>query len=240
MSEKIEVILVDLGSTTIKSAEVVAGEIVNRNKWQGVEELHAKYSQSPFVVSSVRKNLSDLRRVFNKKTDIILDHTCRIPIELDYDTPETLGPDRIALAVGAYHLFPNEDNLVIDVGTCVTFDVIDRKGIFRGGTIAPGLTMRMKAMAEMTKSLPDISGEWQSIKSQRYGKTTKESLLNGSFGGLINEINGMIEAVKKDFASINIILTGGDANFFDSRLKAHIFAGSKIVEIGLYRIWKYQ
>lgn len=240
MSEKIEVILVDSGSSTTKSAEVIAGEIVNRKKWNSAEELLSKYPEQSFIVSSVQKNLSELRRIFRKESDIILDHTSKIPIQLDYETPQTLGPDRIALAVGANHLFPNQDNLIIDVGTCVTFDVIDQNRIFRGGTISPGLTMRMKAMAEMTKSLPDISGEWRTIKSQKYGKTTKESLLNGSFGGLINEINGMIEIVKKDFASINIILTGGDANYFDSRIKAHIFVGSKIVEIGLYRIWKNQ
>lgn len=240
MSEKIEVILVDSGSSVTKSAEVIAGEVVNREKWKSPQELIQQYHDHAFVVSSVRKNLTELRTVFKGERDIVLDHTTKIPITLAYETPETLGPDRIALAVGANHMFPNQDNLIIDVGTCVTFDVIDRNGNFKGGTIAPGLTMRMKAMAQMTKSLPDISEEWQSINTQRYGKTTKQSLLNGSFGGLLHEIKGMIETVKEDFASINIILTGGDANFFDSRIKAHIFAGSKIVEIGLYRIWKYQ
>ena len=95
-------------------------------------------------------------------------------------------------------------------------------------------------MADYTKSLPDISSEWEQIDQQLLGKTTRQSLLNGSYFGLLNEINASIETIKQDFTSINIILTGGDAKFFESRLKAHIFAGSKIVEIGLYRIWLHQ
>ncbi len=230
----------DMGSTAIKSAETISGEIQNRKSWDSIESLKKHYTESPAIISSVRKNLGELEKQFQKEKDLVLSHKTTLPIKLDYKTPQTLGPDRIALAVGAHHLYPNENNLIIDVGTCVTMDVIDDTGIFRGGIIAPGLKMRMKAMAYHTKSLPDISDEWNSIKSVTYGKTTKESLYSGSYEGMIREINATIETVRRDFASINIILTGGDTKFFESRIKAHIFAGSKIVEIGLYRIWKYQ
>jgi len=240
MSEKIEVLLVDLGSSTIKSAEVINGEVQNRKTWSTIEEVRNQYQGNSVIVSSVRKNLPELRNIFDGEKDIILSHEIKLPIKLDYKTPETLGPDRIALSVGANHLFPERDNLIIDLGTCATMDVVDKEATFRGGIISPGLRMRMRAMSKFTDSLPDISEEWQSIEAGDYGKTTKESLLRGSFYGMVNEINGTIKTVSKDFASINIILTGGDANFFESRIKAHIFAGSKIVEIGLYRIWNYQ
>ncbi len=240
MSEKIEVILVDLGSTVIKSAEAIDGEIQNRKTWDTIDSLKKHYSGLPVIISSVRKNLSELEDLFPEKESIVLSHKTSLPIKLDYKTPETLGPDRIALSVGAHHIFPEENNLIIDLGTCATLDLVDRNGTFRGGIISPGLKMRMKAMAQFTKSLPDISEEWESIKKVDYGTTTKESLLCGSFHAMIHEIQSTIQTLNKDFASINIILTGGDAKFFESRIKAHIFAGSKIVEIGLYRIWKYQ
>ena len=178
--------------------------------------------------------------MFGSDNTIVLDYKTPLPIQLDYDTPETLGPDRIALAVGANTLFPKQNNLIIDVGTCVTLDVVDEERVFRGGIIAPGLTTRMKAMSYYTSSLPDISNDWASIPAKVLGKSTKESLLAGSLNGLTHELKATIETIKEDFASINIILTGGDAKYFESRIKAHIFAGSKIVEIGLYRIWKHQ
>ncbi len=240
MSEKIEVILVDSGSSVIKSAEVIDGEIQNRKTWDEINLLKEYYHRSPVIISSVRKNHVELGNLFPENKNIILSHKTPLPIKLDYKTPETLGADRIALSVGAHHLFPDENNLIIDLGTCMTFDIIDNSGTFHGGIISPGLKMRMQSMAHYTKSLPDIYNEWQSVNAGDYGKTTKESLLTGSFNAMIHEIKSTIETIGKDFASINIILTGGDANFFESRIKAHIFAGSKIVEIGLYRIWKYQ
>ena len=240
MAEKIEVILVDIGSSIIKSAEVFFGEIRNRRTWKSINELESHYSNFPRVVSSVRNDQEQLKNLFIKPGDLVLTHLTKIPIELDYDTPETLGADRIALGVGANNLFPNDNNLIIDLGTCMTIDLVTEKGIFHGGAISPGLTMRMKAMAQYTHSLPDISDEWKEIPHKKYARSTKESLVNGSFKGILNEIDATIQSFQKDFASINIILTGGDSKYFDSHLKAHIFAGSKMVETGLYHIWKYQ
>ena len=93
-------------------------------------------------------------------------------------------------------------------------------------------------MAHYTSELPDISQTWETIELKSLGKSTQECLLSGSFFGIVNELNGIIEAISTDFASINVILTGGDAHYFESKLKPTIFAGSKIVQIGLYSIWK--
>jgi type III pantothenate kinase len=236
MDEKIEVILLDIGNTRSKSEEVKNGNFQNYKTWENLEELNSYYSiEVPFIVSSVR-NFD--KKIFSERAIIILDHNTKMPINLKYKTPETLGSDRIAAAVGAWSLFPNQHCLVIDIGTCITVDFIDAKSNFHGGIIAPGFMMRMKSMADYTNQLPDISQNWENIDLKLLGKSTKECLLSGSFYGIVNELNGIIDEITKDFTSINVILTGGDAHYFESRLKAPIFAGSKIVQIGLYWIWK--
>ena len=237
-SEKIEVILVDIGNSAIKSAEVVAGKIGDSMKWATLEELNSYYSSDhEFMLCSTRK--MDETSLEGRSVTI-LSHLLPLPIALAYDTPETLGADRIAAAAGANALFPKHNNLIIDLGTCVTLDLIDKHGVFRGGIISPGLKMRMKAMAHFTSQLPDISEEWTQFSSGLLGSSTKQCLLSGSFGGLKLEIQGVIDDLKKNFTSLNVIMTGGDVHYFESSIKAHIFAGSKIVQTGLYRIWKYQ
>lgn len=237
MSEKLEVILVDIGNSSIKTTAVIDGSFGDTITWKKLDEVFSTYPDIPMMISSVRKMSKNIP---NHNHINLLSHRTPLPITLDYETPETLGADRIAAAVGAYEEFPDGNTLVIDLGTCMTMDLIDESGVFHGGIISPGLTMRMKAMANYTDQLPDISTEWKDINSNELGKSTKECLFSGSFWGIIHEINGVVRTLEKDFTSLNTILTGGDAHFFESKLKAHIFAGSKIVQKGLYRIWKYQ
>ncbi|MEQ6167333.1 type III pantothenate kinase [Ekhidna sp. MALMAid0563] len=238
MDEKIEVILIDVGNSSVKTTEVVNGEFINTRVWtEGLSSVLAHYRATPIMISSVRKLPEELELNDNIT---VLSHLIKLPIKLDYDTPETLGADRIAAAVGVMEKFPEENNLIIDLGTCMTIDLVEKGGIFKGGVIAPGLKMRMKSMAHFTDKLPDISSEWEHIMSGELGKSTKQCLFSGSYWGIIHEINGVLQTLRQDFTSLNTILTGGDAHFFESKLKAHIFAGSKIVQRGLYRIWKYQ
>jgi len=238
MGEKIEVILVDVGNSSVKTTEVINGAFENTRVWEeDVSSVIAHYQSVPLMISSVKK-LDD--PLANRENITTLSHRTKLPLVLDYDTPETLGADRIAAAVGAVELFPEENNLIIDLGTCMTIDLVDKGGVFRGGVIAPGLKMRMRAMAHFTDRLPDISTEWEKTMSGELGKSTKECLFSGSYWGIIHEINGVLQTLRQDFTSLNMILTGGDAHYFESKLKAHIFAGSKIVQKGLYRIWKYQ
>lgn len=238
MSEKIEVILLDIGNSKIKSAEVINGEIGPTQQWDELGDLILKYDGSIPIMYCSTRQIDD--EVFGDRDITRLTHLSKMPIELDYTTPETLGTDRIAAAVGALDLFPEQNTLLIDLGTCLTMDFVDSEGDFKGGVIAPGLKMRMKAMASYTDKLPDISSEWQSMNPELIGRSTKECLLSGSYTSILHEIRGIITEFEKDFTSINVILSGGDAEFFESKLKAHIFAGSKIVQRGLYRIWKDQ
>ncbi|WP_421763568.1 type III pantothenate kinase [Ekhidna sp.] len=234
--KEIEVILVDIGNSSIKITEVIQGEFGETQKLDNLLELANSYDQIPLMISSVTN--IDLK-VFGSRDVKLLSYNSPMPITLDYETPETLGPDRIAAAVGANELFPKNNNLIVDLGTCMTIDLVDKSAVFRGGIISPGLKMRMTAMAKFTDKLPDISSEFGEINFNVLGKSTKECLYSGSLGGILNEINGVVRTLSKDFTSLNTIITGGDAHFFESKLKAHIFAGSKIVQKGLYRIWKY-
>ncbi len=237
MGNKLEVILVDIGNSSIKTTEVTNGDFGETIVWNQLNDVIARYQDFPLMISSVKEIDMNSWKSSDAK---ILTHLTPLPIKLDYKTPETLGPDRIAAAVGSNELFPETNNLVIDLGTCITIDLIDDTATFRGGIISPGLRMRMKAMASYTDQLPDISDEWNQFNPNELGKSTKECLYSGSFLGIVHEINGVRRTLERDFTSLNMILTGGDAHFFESKLKAHIFAGSKIVQKGLYRIWKYQ
>ncbi len=233
MSENIEVVLIDIGNTRIKTAEVTNGKIGELQYWDKIEQIAVAYnSDQHFMVCSTRAEPLQLKNVH------YLDHASPLPIELDYHTPKTLGPDRIAAAVGALELFPTTTTLIIDIGTCMTMDLITKEGIFKGGVISPGLKMRMKSMAQFTGRLPDISEKWSQLSYNLLGKSTDECLLSGSYGGMVSEIKQAYQQLSEDFTSINVILTGGDADHFESIVKAHIFAGSKIVLTGLYRIWK--
>lgn len=237
MSEKIEVILVDIGNTVVKSVEVVDGLMGETRVWEMPSQIDERYDKKiPFMICSTRES-EEL--VFKDRSVSVLSHVTPMPIELDYKTPKTLGPDRIAAAVGAMDLFPDQNSLILDLGTCMTVDLVTEKGVFQGGIISPGLKMRMRAMAHFTSKLPDISEFWQEIENDVFGKTTNECLVSGSYQGMLHEIRGIIAAFETNFTSINVILSGGDAHFFESKVKAHIFAGSKIVQKGLYRIWKY-
>lgn len=159
-----------------------------------------------------------------------------IPIQNKYKTPGTLGLDRLAAAVGSRELFPDRDLMVIDAGTAVTFDLIEANGTFLGGNISPGLRSRFRALHEFTEKLPLIkeSDQWPLI-----GQSTEEAIRAGVINGLIFEIDGMIEQLKKKYPEIQPVLTGGDAGFFERRLKNPIFVKFEITLIGLNRILEY-
>ncbi len=163
-------------------------------------------------------------------------HQTIAPIVNLYETKETLGHDRIAAAVGAGTLFPGKELLVIDAGSAITFDLIDKQNRFLGGNISPGLSMRYRSLHEFTKNLPAIerSDQWPDI-----GKTTEEAIRAGVQNGMIYEIDGMIDHVLMDWPECQVILTGGDLFFFEKKLKNTIFVKYEITLIGLNRILEY-
>ena len=164
-----------------------------------------------------------------------LTHKSLLPILIKYKTPHTLGLDRIAGAAGCHTLFENKKNLIIDAGTAITYDFLD-KNSFLGGNISPGLSLRYRSLNEFTARLP--LGKTPE-EPKLYGTNTDEAIDNGVFNGTLYEIEETIFRFQEEYSEINIVLTGGDAHFFANKIKKTIFAEPNLVLIGLNRILSY-
>ncbi|MEQ9305034.1 MAG: type III pantothenate kinase [Marinoscillum sp.] len=231
-------VVVDIGNSKVKSALFEGDQIKTKFQTTKLQALAAHYGSRShrWIFSTVNHSTQEIQDLFANENFLILSRETPIPIVLNYDTPETLGVDRIAAGVGAFDLFPDRNVLIIDAGTCITYDIMDKSGSFEGGVIAPGLKMRMQSMNHYTSGLPDISVDWSQIMLKNLGKSTRECLLAGSYMALTHEINAFIDHFKKEYTELVVILTGGDANFFESKVKAPIFADFDLVLRGLNRI----
>ncbi|HZI24222.1 MAG TPA: type III pantothenate kinase [Chryseolinea sp.] len=195
------------------------------------------FSAENFILSSVSHEPSSiLEWISHVKRKFILSPSLPLPVQNLYATPQTLGVDRIAGVCGAHQKFPAQDCLVIDAGTCVTYDFLDKKGNYYGGGISPGLKMRFQAMSVFTAKLPlaNIIDDPPLI-----GNTTETCLQSGAINGMTEEINGIITRYQQEFEGLRVILCGGDARFFENKLKAPIFALPELVLSGLNSILIY-
>ncbi len=170
-----------------------------------------------------------------------LSYRSRLPITLDYETPETLGMDRVAAAVGARQLSGNHDPLlIVDAGSCITVDLLDSDDVFRGGAIAPGLRMRFRALHDYTASLPLLLHDDKPLTPSALpplsGRNTRDSILSGVLNASLFEIQGFIQSYQCTYHSLKLFLTGGDAVFFAERLFFPKFANPNLVYIGLDKI----
>lgn len=200
-----------------------------------VQELANTHNVENIIVSSVididkvQKDIID-----NSAQHVIwLDKNTPIPIETDYRTPETLGSDRLAAAIGAFSEAPGHNILIIDAGSAITIDFIDSKGIFRGGNISPGIKMRLRALHNFTARLPfvDKDGETPAI-----GYDTKTAIRSGVIHGICHEIDGYIKEFKHNFPDLLVFLTGGDEKTLINKIKSDIFADRFLVAKGLNQI----
>ncbi|MES2731267.1 MAG: type III pantothenate kinase [Bacteroidota bacterium] len=166
-----------------------------------------------------------------------LNHTTPLPLINHYETPETLGTDRIAAAVGAQTLYPEENCLVIDMGTCITYDFVDRDHHYWGGSISPGLRMRLMAMHTFTSRLPLL--ELNEATTDLIGRNTTQAMRSGAIYGMAAELDGIIESYLQRVGTLRVIACGGDAPYFERRIKASIFVVSELVIFGLNRILQY-
>ena len=231
-------LVLDIGNTLMKFALFQGQTLL----FKGVGELPElssfvkNRSIDNCIVSSVKKNeLDTLDQILNCPI-IHLSHLVEIPIENLYRTKETLGDDRLANAIAANFLYPKQSALVVDCGTCVKYDCLDSSGSYLGGGISPGLQMRYKALSEFTGRLPKlepVSGP------SLIGDSTETSIGSGVVNGTVAEIKGMIEKYKSIYENLTVILTGGDASFFDKELKSNIFVEPNLTLIGLNEILRY-
>lgn len=159
-----------------------------------------------------------------------------LPFKLQYATPDTLGLDRIALASAAFYKYPAQDVLVIDAGTAITYDLMDRSGTYRGGAISPGLQMRYQALKHFTARLPLVEHKKD---VDLIGDSTKNSIRSGVRWGVHHEIMGTIEAYRQRYPQLIVVLTGGDAGLFDETSKNGIFAAPDFILHGLNHILEY-
>ena len=190
------------------------------------------------IISTVKDYSPELKNVFQEKFErvIELDENTPLPIENCYKTKDTLGKDRIAAIVGAHDLYPKTNLLVIDAGTAITYDVINDKGQYLGGNISPGIKMRFKALHQFTGKLPKVQ---QQDFNKLYGTTTEEAIRAGVQHGVVFEVDKAIDTFKDFYGNLKVIITGGDADFFDKKLKNSFFVHFNLTALGLNRILEY-
>jgi type III pantothenate kinase len=180
---------------------------------------------------SIENMLKDSLKAFVK-----LDDRTQLPIMNAYSSPGTLGADRIALAVAAHSFYPDKNNLVISLGTCITYNFVQKNKTFRGGAISPGFKMRLDAMHQFAYRLPEVPAEGELLL---LGYDTATGMRSGAVHGMTAEIDGMVELFMGQYPDFNAVLTGGDMSFFAGRLKNKIFADPDLLMKGLNTILKY-
>ena len=230
-------LIIDIGNTLVKYAVFNNDKLLKLSKKNEVDhnyinQIISENRVKSVIVSSVRKKIE---WSINTKL-VVLNHTTKLPITINYKTPKTLGNDRIANIVAASLLYPNKNILVIDAGTCITFDFIDSSKVYRGGRISPGIEMRYKSLHEFTDNLPKITLH---PDNHFIGKSTKESIISGVQNGVLSEVKLIISDLKKENKDLIVVITGGDTFFFDKVLKNSIFADENFVFKGLNEILKY-
>ncbi len=237
-------LIIDVGNTFVKLA-VFNGDKIEYKKQVEliliIDEVKAIKNNFKLikhaVISSVGNLKSDAVAVIKQYFDVlILDANTNLPFKNLYKTPKTLGVDRIALVCASVQQFPNRNALIIDAGTCITYDFITDSNEYLGGAISPGLQMRYKSLHNFTAKLPLLNTE---MPLSITGNSTQQAIHSGIVYGVLKEIDGVIEDYKQNFSDLTVILTGGDSNFLSKQLKSSIFATSNFLLEGLNFILHY-
>jgi type III pantothenate kinase len=199
-----------------------------------IQSLIRKVQPQKSILSSVIEHNPAIEELLNTNTKFHkLSHLTKVAFTTPVGKPETIGADRLALSAAAVHFYPNKNNLVIGLGTCITYNFINKYHEFLGGGISPGLEMRLKSMNYYTAKLPLIKPD---SNVPLIGYDTKTNMLSGAVLGMAHEIDGFINAYKSKYGNFNVLLTGGDTVFLASHLKNKIFADPDLIFKGLYAI----
>lgn len=230
-------LVIDSGNSAAKVGIFDQQKLVGKFTFIALEELYSfvrSASYENLLISSVNADAQEIasQAVINGKK-FILKKGLPLPLNNLYATPDTLGMDRLAGVCGALELFPGSNNLVIDAGTCITYDFVDKMRNYRGGSISPGLNMRFRAVHTFTAKLPLVTAK---AGVGLIGDSTESSIQSGVVNGLLAEIEGIVRQYEVNFPDLRVILCGGDAGFFENQLKASIFAVPDLVLIGLNSI----
>ncbi|MFH6965605.1 type III pantothenate kinase [Flavobacterium sp. FlaQc-28] len=239
------ILTVDVGNTRIKAAvfegtAVLESFVFEKNELEKkIKKILGNYQKcSDLVVASVGNVEKQSFLIFEKQLKVhFFTHEDKFPFHNKYATPKTLGIDRMILAAGATLQFPKQNRLVVDAGTCITYDFIDENDNYLGGAISPGLRLRYESLHNYTARLPLLSFE---EPDQYIGNTTMQAIHSGVVNGFVYEIDGFIDEYRRNFSNFIIILTGGDAEFLAKRLKNTIFANSNFLLESLNQTFQYK
>ena len=233
-------LVIDIGNSKVKLAVFELDTIITTtvcdeiNLLDEIKRISNKYSITQSILSSVKDIKEEYQKEFNKlPLLIILNNNTPLPFKNLYTTPSTLGNDRIALAAAAVSLYPSKNCLVIDAGTCITYDFINSKNEYLGGAISPGIAMRYRSLHQYTVKLPLLN---RNEEFNLIGASTQESIHLGIINGVICEIEGVIAQYEEGFDDLTVVLTGGDTKFLSKQLKNSIFANQNFLLNGLNNI----
>ncbi|MBU3713319.1 MAG: type III pantothenate kinase [Ferruginibacter sp.] len=227
----------DFGNTRLKAAvfygQTLREEIpVKENSREAILSLIDHYNPSKSILSSVINHDPEIENILSNKTQFHkLSDKSKKNFSIPVSKPDTIGPDRLALMAAAVDIYPGKNNLVIGMGSCITYNFVDQRGSFLGGAISPGMDMRFRAMHEFTAKLPLTGADWN---FPLIGYNTPTNLQSGVIHGICGEIEGFINRYSEKFGNFNAILTGGNALHFASQLKNRIFADANLLFKGLY------
>ncbi|MBN8666528.1 MAG: type III pantothenate kinase [Chitinophagales bacterium] len=229
----------DFGNTRMKAGifhdDVLAEVVVLENDGvELIENLINQYKPDKSILSSVINHNPDIETTLASRTRFHrLNHLSKLPFTTPVGKPETIGADRLALAAAAVHFYSGRHNLVIGLGTCITYNFINKNREFIGGAISPGMEMRLKALNYYTAKLPLEKADWN---VPLVGYDTRTNILTGVVMAMAMEINGFTESYGEKFSNFNVLLTGGDIPFLASHLKSKIFADADLIFKGLYAL----
>jgi len=233
-------LIIDIGNTRIKLAvfkqfSLIEKKVVPRKElYKSLKIVFDNYKIAKAIVASVSFfDEIEFAKWMQKVPFINLNHTINLPFKNQYKSPETLGVDRLAVAAAAVHQYPNKNVLVIDAGTCITYDFISSNKVYLGGAIAPGIAMRYESLHNYTEKLPLLTPR---ILKKLIGETTSESIQIGIINGLSSEINDNISRYFEKFNNLTVVLTGGDTYFLSKIIKSSIFANPNFLLDGLNSI----
>lgn len=228
---------IDIGNSFIKAGIFDGEEMIQSYhflKEGDVEGLIERFRPRHVIISSVSGKEERFVTLAERLAGVlVLKPGLKLPVVNKYKTPETLGADRLAAAAGAAVLYPGSDTLVIDSGTCITYEFINEKNEYLGGAISPGIEMRLKALHTFTGKLPLIDRANNPVLT---GGNTQECIRSGVLNGVVAEVEGIIAQYRQAFPGLKVILCGGDTSFFESKIKETIFAVPDLVLIGLNSI----
>lgn len=232
-------LVIDVGNSRTKAALFLNGRlkanmIIANGDRNSLKEFIGERPLRASIVANVSAGdgawAKDLKEL---APGILLTGNTVTPLTMAYAEPDSLGADRLANCVGAWRMMPGRNVLVVDLGTCITYDVVEAEGVYRGGAISPGMAMRARAMNAFSARLPLVDpGEGVPI----LGDSTLSSLASGVHHGIVGELQGFITSYRQQYADLGVILTGGDALRFARALKNGIFAHPFLTLSGLHAI----